>query len=340
VETHRSGDARLNLRYGSRGVFTVGGEVAGDRENMTSLSISQFGNSAGAFEASRHNTAGYVQAIGDATDRLSYVVGGRLDQNSAFGSFQTMRASVAYVLSAESRIHVSIGSAFTAPSFYENFSTGFVTGNPDLQPERSRSAELGIEQSLAGDRVTLRATGFLQKFENIIDYAPSVPAGTPNYFNVAAVNANGVELEAVYRAARGVTMSGAYTFTDTRTTKEGFDSTTSASYVPGQPLIRRPKNAWTVSALQSYANGSRLTLAAVYVGERADRDYVPYPAVPVTLPGYTKVDFSFVAPLPSRVRGGMWFEGRVDNLFNARYEEIVRFPAPGRMLFAGVRIGH
>jgi vitamin B12 transporter len=340
VETHRSGDARLNMRYGARGVFTVGEEFASDRENQTSHSLSQYGNSPGAFEASRHNSATFVQVIGDATGRLSYVAGARLDRNSAFGSFPTLRASVAYVLSAEARVRASVGSAFTAPSFYENFATGYVTGNPGLQPEHSRSAELGFDAFLDGGRLTLKATGFVQQFHDIIDYASLAPfTGGPNYFNVAAANANGVELEAEYRAAGGVTLSGSYTYTDTRATKIGFDSTTGASYVPGQPLPRRPRNSWNVSALQAYPNGARLTLVATYVGERADRDFAPYPAVPVTLSGYTKVDFSFVQPLPARIRGGMSLEGRVDNLFDAHYQEIVHFPAPGRMLFVGVRIG-
>ncbi len=339
VETHHSGDARFNIRYGARGVFTVGEEIAADREDQTSLSLSQFGNSPGAFEASRHNSATFLQAIGDATDRLSYVVGGRLDQNSAFGTFPTMRASLAYVLSAEARVRASIGSAFTAPTFSQNFSTGFVTGNPALQPEHSRSAELGFDTFLADGRLTLKATGFLQQFANIIDYSGNAPPGTPSYYNVAGANANGVELEGIYHAGGGVTLSGSYTYTDTKTTKIGFDSTTGASYVPGQPLIRRPKNAWAVSALQTYGNGSQLTLVAAFVGQRADRDFVPFPAVPVTMPGYTKVDFSFVQPLPSHIRGGLAIEGRVENLFNTQYQEIDHFQAPGRMLFIGLRIG-
>ncbi|MGH7655050.1 MAG: TonB-dependent receptor plug domain-containing protein [Gemmatimonadaceae bacterium] len=339
AETRRSGDARVNFRYGARGVFTVGEELAEDREDQTSLSLSQYGSSPGAFNASRHNSATFVQAIGDATDRFSYVVGGRLDQNSAFGTFPTLRASAAYVLSGAARVRASIGSAFTAPSFSENFAAGFVTGNPALQPEHSRSAEVGFDTFLADGRLVLKVTGFLQRFANIIDYSGNAPPGTPSYYNVAAANADGAELGATYKASGGVTLAGSYTYTDTRTTKIGFDSTTGASYVPGQPLIRRPKNAWTVSALQTYASGTQLTLVAVFVGERADRDYVPYPAVPVTLPGYTKVDFSFVQPLPSHIRGGVALEGRVENLFDAHYQEIDHFAAPGRVLFIGVRIG-
>ncbi len=339
VEVHHRGDARFNIKYGARGVFTIGEEITSDREEQTSLSLSQYGNSPGAFAASRHNAGTSVQAIGDVTDRFSYVIGGRLDQNSAFGTFPTMRASASYVLSGEARVRASIGSAFTAPSFTENFSTGYVTGNPALQPEHSRSAELGFDTFLDDGKLTLKATGFFQQFHDIIDYSGNAPSGTPSYFNVAGANANGMELEMLYKAAGGVTLAGSYTYTSTKTTKVGFDSSSSASYVVGQPLIRRPQNAWVVSALQTYTGGAQLTLVAAYVGQRADRDYVPYPAVPVTLPGYTKVDFSFTQPLPSHVRGGMSIEGRIDNLFGAKYQEIDHFQAPGRMYSLGVRIG-
>lgn len=126
--------------------------------------------------------------------------------------------------------------------------------------------EIGFDTFLDDGKLTLKATGFFQRFQDIIDYSGDAPAGTPSYFNVAGANANGLELEAFYNAPGGVTFSGNYTYLATRTTKLGFDSTSSASYVVGQPLIRRPQNAWTLSALQRYAGGARLTLVAAYVG--------------------------------------------------------------------------
>ncbi len=339
VETHRSGDLRFNVHYGSRGVFTMGGEIASDRESQTTRSLSQYGSSLGSFAASRHNSAAFAQLIGDATRRFSYVIGGRLDQNSAFGSFQTMRASAAYLMSAALRVRGSVGSAFTAPSFYQNFATGYVTGNPQLLPEHSRSAELGMDAFLYNGKVTLKATGFFQRFKDIIDYSGSAAPGTPSYYNVAGASSNGFELEGEYRASGGVTLSGNYTYTDVRATKVGFDSSSSAQYVQGQRLTRRAPNVWTLSAVQRYANGASMTLVETHVGERSDRDFVPYPAVVAMLPGYTKTDFSIVTPLPSHFAGGMWLEGRIENVFDAKYQDVVRFPAPGRMVRIGVRVG-
>lgn len=339
TRTRHSANANLDLRY-ARGVFTLGADVARDRERSSSLSLSEYGPDAGGFEASRHNTGAYVQAIGDATGRVSYALGGRLDRNSAFGTFETVRASVAYVLSAAARVRASAGSGFKAPSFFENFSTGFVTGNPALRPERSRSAELGVDAFLAGGALTLKATGYLQQFRDVIDYAGTAPfPGAPNYFNVAGAQANGVELEAEYHGFDRLTLGASYAWTETRTTQAGFDSTTGANYVVGQKLIRRPPHALTFSAVRAIGAAGSVQLVALYTGKRDDRDFADYPATPVTLPAYTRVDLSGVVPFPASIARGTALLVRVDNLLDARYDEIARFPAPGRAVFVGVRVG-
>lgn len=341
VRTHRNAEAHLDLRYDRRGVFTVGGEVARDRERSSSTSLSQYGNSNGGFEAARHNSAAYVQVIGDATNRFSYVVGGRLDQNSAFGQFQTLRAGMAWVMAPGLRARASVGSAFKAPSFFENFSTGYVTGNPDLRPERSRSAELGVDATLADGALTLRATGYRQQFRDVIQYLgrPKSP-GAPNYTNIAAADANGAELEAEYRAIPGLTLGGNYAWADTRVTTAGFDTSSGANYVAGQRLIRRPPHSFTLSAAQSLGDGGgQLQVVARRVGERDDRDFTTFPAKPVKLPAYTRLDLSAVLPLSGSNASGLSLVARIDNLLGVEYEEIARFRAPGRMTFLGVRIG-
>ena len=340
TRTHRTVDARMNLRYDARGVLTVGAEVVADHETSSSLSLSQYGPFPGTFQASRHNSAIYAQLLGDASNRWSYQVGGRLEQNSAFGAFQTLRAGVAYLVSPIFRVRASAGTAFNAPSFFENFATGYTVGNPGLQPEQSRSAELGIESYLAGGDLVLKATGYLQQFHDVIQYAGTPPsAGAPNYFNVAAANANGLELEAAYRGFERTTLALSYAYSATKVTQSGFDKGSGASYVVGQKLIRRPPNTLSASIAHTFGTGGAIQLSAARVGERDDRDFAVYPAAPITLPAFTKVDVSAVVPLWSGQKSPVALVGRVDNLFDAKYQEIARFGAPGRQSFLGIRIG-
>jgi vitamin B12 transporter len=337
VRTHRTADVRVNVQLDRRSVLTIGGEAAADRERSSSLSLSSFGPDAGGFEARRHNTGIYVQAVGDVTDRWSYSLGGRVDRNSAFGTFQTLRASVAYVLTPALRVRASAGSAFKAPSFFENFSTGYVVGNPALRPERSRSAELGLDALFADGALAVKATGYLQAFADVIQYAATAPSpGAPNYFNVAAADANGLTLATEYRGIERVVLGFGYAWTSTKTTAAGFDRGSGATYVVGQPLVRRPSHAVTFSAARGFTAGGEVRLDVARVGERADRDFAVGKAI--ELPAYTKLDLSAAVPLPARIATGVALLGRIDNLLAARYQEVFRFSAPGRTVFAGLRV--
>ena len=73
-------------------------------------------------------------------------------------------------------IRGSLGKGLKEPTFFEAFATGFAVGNPDLEPERSRTVEFGVERSFADERVRLRGTVFRQDLENLIQYTFSPPA--------------------------------------------------------------------------------------------------------------------------------------------------------------------
>jgi len=340
VRTRRTAEARLDYRFADRNTLTVGGDVARDRERTTSLSLSEYGNSPDAFEAARNNSALYAQLLGDASSRLSYSVGARLDQNSSFGTFRTARVSAAWTVNSTTRIRASMGNAFKAPSFYENFATGYVTGNPALRPERSRSSEVGFESVVHDGAVTLRGALFTQQFTDVIQYSGTAPKpGAPNYYNVAAAKADGAELSADWKLTPMSSVTASQSWTDTRTTQAGFDKSAGANYVAGERLIRRPAQSSTVSAEQRWADGSRLQVTAMHVGERADRDFAAYPSTAVSLPAYTRVDASMVLPFKGADASGPQMVVSATNLFNVAYQEVLHFPAPGRLWYLGVRIG-
>src|SRR6185437_7953832 len=101
-------------------------------------------------------------------------------------------------------------------TFFENYSTGFVTGNPALSPERSLSWEVGAQQSLVGDRLTLGVVQFGERFRNMIDYTGSTDACGASYCNVARANAAGREFEAQVGVTPHLALSGNFTHLQTR----------------------------------------------------------------------------------------------------------------------------
>ncbi len=231
-----------------------------------------------------------------------------------------------------------MGTAFRAPTFYENFSTGYVTGNPDLHPEHALSWEAGAQQSLFAGRVTLGVTAFSQTFRDMIDYTGGTTACGYSYCNVARARAAGIEYEATAAPTRFLSASVGFTHLDTRVLTAGFDTTGNGLYHLGQQLIRRPATGWNVAlAAASRAHGA-LDLRVAYVGRRADRDFRSYPAVPVTMPGYLRVDVGGSYPIANRAAGrGTVLTLRVQNATGVRYQSVFNFLAPGRTVLLGLR---
>ncbi|HYV97912.1 MAG TPA: TonB-dependent receptor, partial [Gemmatimonadaceae bacterium] len=188
-------EGRAIVRIHDAHELTLSVDRARDHEVSSFHSESAFGPFDGDLTATRTTTGIAGQLLGNLGKKSTYTVGLRRDDNSAFGEFTTWRLAAATQLSPTVSVRASGGTAFKAPSFFENFATGFVTGNPGLTPERTRTFEAGLEYSTPSRRGTLGVTAFAQRFRDLIQYVSVVPANTPNYANLAAASANGVETE-------------------------------------------------------------------------------------------------------------------------------------------------
>ena len=339
----RSADARINLRAHDAAIVTVGAQYELEHERQAGRLTSNFGGGPfeevqPPFDRSRHTWAPYAQATLDLPGGLGANAGVRLDENEAFGTFFTWRAGAAWRLRPGTRVRASAGTAFKAPTFAENYAaTPFEVGNPALEPERSRSWEIGVEQGLAREVVTLSAAYFDQRFRNLIQYVAGAP-GEPTYENLGAADARGMEAGATVRPAAGLTLSASYTRLRTRVTDAG--AGTSPGFADGERLIRRPSHSGRVGA--TWRPGARATLsaAALFVGGRDDVDFSAFPAVRVRLSAYRLVDLSAdVAILePARHGVGVALTARLENAFDEDYDSIVGFPGRGRTLYAGGRV--
>jgi len=337
--TRRSADLRLSARVGATQLLTLGAEASRDHERSSTRSLSQYGSDTGDFTAARNDRAMYLQAVGAVHGRGSYQLGARLDDNSAFGTFRTVRAAAAWQLSPSWRVRAAAGTAFRAPSFFENFATGYVRGNAALAPERTRSRELGIERVAPG--LTFGITAYAQRFRDLIQYSGTTATPTsPNYFNVAGANADGIEAEASFALPASAHGRVMYSWTHTRVTDAGFDTGAGALFVLGSSLVRRPAHAGRLELGRTMARRVDVVVGAAYTGRAEDRDFSAWPAVPVVLPAHTLVDLAATVrlsgagarvPLQARVRG--------DNLTNVDYQGIYGFRAPGRSLRVGLTVG-
>lgn len=328
----RGAELRVHAVVSPNVLLTAGAlmEQQDQRSQLQSQSI--FGPFAAAFKAARRNLGTYVEGVVSPHGRLTVTLGGRLDDNEAFGQFLTGRVGMSVRPFDATRLRATLGNAFREPTFTENYSTGFPIGNPGLDPERTTSWDVGIEQEIAAGRARLSVTGFAQRFVNMIDFEPSASACGSNYCNVAEATADGIESEMHARVAGPWWIGAAATFLETEVVAPGYDNTSGGLYKQGETLIRRPHRKATaeLSYRGMIFNASARLLT---VSTRQDRDFRTFPSTPVTLRAYERLDLG----AEYRVAAARALTLRVENATNAYYENVFNFLTPRRTVWVGVR---
>ena len=337
-------DARALARVlPAGGIVTVGGTIEQERDRNGLYDVFNFSGFTGSDSASgtprRTTRAAYAEAAGNVGRWGSYTAGTRLD-DSRFGTFGTWRAGFGVATPTFTHFHANAGTSYKEPTLFETSSLEPGDyGNPMLRPERSIGWEIGVDQSTPNGRLSASATYFWQRFQDLIDYTFNVPTDTsPNYFNVAAARAFGVELELSALVTNRLSAHAQYTGLTTRTIAGGFDTSSAGQLLVGTPLIRRP--AHSASGTLTYALPRRGSSAVTvrYVGARQDIDFTNVTEPRVVLPGYTVVDVAAEYRILALGRSAMSVTGRVSNLFDRRYDEIATYAAPGRIILVGGRL--
>jgi outer membrane cobalamin receptor len=231
------------------------------------------------------------------------------------------------------RLRLAAGTGIRPPDALE---IAF-TDNPHLKPERSRSIEAGVEQGFAGGAVVVAATGFSNRYEDLIvavgpDFRDASRFRTDNISNARSL---GLELAASSRTAWGLEAHVAYTFLDTAilAVDRGHGQAPSP-FRAGDWLLRRPRHQASLDVAFVRARAS----AFVQIGSRGrlldvEPSYGTYGGL-FGNRGYTSVNTGASVRLTGRVE----VIGRVSNLLDRRFEETLGFPAPGRTVTIGVRI--
>lgn len=263
------------------------------------------------FDKTRSLFAGYLLYQVPVGERLNLSFAGRYDGQFGGDGFTTGRATAVYAIpETETRFHGSIGTGAKLPTAFE------LSYNSALQVEKSVGADVGVSQTLFDGRLTLDVTGFTNRFTNLIDF--DIVNNT--YNNIKNSKTEGVEVSATAKVIPGkLTATGAYTYLFS----ENLDT--------GYPLQRRPRNAGKVSVTWSGIPNLDLTATATFVGSRNNND-AKSTSAPVVLPAYTKVDLA----ASYRVNDTLSAFARVENLFNAHYQEVSGYNTAGLSAYVGL----
>lgn len=155
-------------------------------------------------EKLRRNSYLFAQDVWSLADGWELTAGARYDDYSDFGS--TLNPRIALVWQGTDRLTTKLmyGQAFRAPSYLELYSaTSANIPNPGLKPETSRTWDLSFS-FLATRDLRLGVTAYRFDRRDVI-----APDPVSNKFeNFDRYLTNGIELEAQWKAARNVMVSG------------------------------------------------------------------------------------------------------------------------------------
>lgn len=265
---------------------------------------------------------------GSFFDALDIQLGLRYDINDDFENALTYSAGVSYFVDATgTRLHGSVGTGVTNPSFSEQF--GFIPasfiGNPNLKPEENFSWDVGIEQGFLNERIVLDVTYFQDRLKDEI-----VSVFDPMTFLSSPENQNGisrrqgVEVSANMEPVDGLTVRASYTWLN-------------ASDPNGQVEIRRPRHEAGVNIAYAFLNGAAVVSAdGRFVAGNFDSDFTAasFGAARTRLQDYFLLDVAGSYQMNETVQINL----RVENVTDADYEELDGFGTRGITGFGGVRL--
>jgi vitamin B12 transporter len=337
-------DGRTIIRPDPSSFVSVGAQFEREVVHTTASYTSNFGGGASTdpdppFDRTRNDAAVYAEARTEPVVGLIVTAGGRVDDDQAFGGHATWRVGARLSLPKGFALRSAAGTGFKAPTLAENFAQSpFEVGNPDLEPERSRSWEVALEYEPPTGIVQASIGWYDQRFRNLIQYVSAAP-GEPTYENLGAALARGIETSVTVRPVRYVSGGATWSWLDSRVTDAG--ASTSPGFAEGEALIRRPAHTLRFWAEAIPVTGVQAHAEVRYTGARDDVDFGSFPSARVTLPGVGVVDASVTAELVAAAgsRPGVSLIGRVENLFDAAYDLFAGFPGRPRTVIGGVRVG-
>jgi vitamin B12 transporter len=271
------------------------------------------------------NKAGYVELQSQFANRLFLVENIRQDDNDRFGQHPTFRIAPALIVPiTETKLKGSYGTGFKAPTLnqlFVNFPEFFFFANPNLKPEESVGYDAGFEQPLFNDRVRFGSTYFHNDITNLIQAVFDNTTFTSTNTNIGKAITEGTENFVSAAITNRVRVRADYTFTRT------------VDAITGLELLRRPKEKWSANVVWNPIDPLTLSATVLHTGSFIDvsRDF----SIPRLLaPGYTVVNLAADYAVTDQVK----IFGRVDNLFNVRYQNPTGFLQPSLGVFGGVRL--
>ena len=251
------------------------------------------------------------------TDRVFLTAGLRNDDYDTFGRATTGRVTAAWLVVPKTlKLRASYGTAFRSPSFLDLYGqSAYYVGNPNLNPERARGWDAGVDYYLPKKRGVVSATWFDTEFRDLITYDFTVFPST--VLNVERARTRGLEVSAQAGIAGVAQGRLSYTYLEARNLTEG------------TRLLRRPRHAFDASAWHEFGGGVSAGAGVMFAAGRQDVDAATFATIDAE-------DYTVVRLFAAwQVNARLALKARIENLFNEHYEPVNGYPALGFGAFGG-----
>lgn len=277
--------------------------------------------------------AGFAQLQIKASDRVLATAGVRQDSFNVFGDATTYRVTGGYLhKETDTKIRTSYSTGFRAPTINELFFPDF--GNPTLQPEKSQSFDVGLDQALFKKRLVISGGYFWNRFRGLIETIQNaaICGAGPFGANFCPVNVSTAK-------------------------SQGWETSIQLLLAEDLPFVKRLqlKGQYTMTLTRNLQTARRLARWPV---DQASIQVWYQPLAPVNV----LIDFRFVGSQfnnPSLAQNDTQRVGsfevvnltasldissqlqvylRADNVFDEDFEEVLFFGTPGRSIFGGIRL--
>lgn len=319
------------------------------------------------------------ELISEKAKAISISGGLRMSKHNLFGTNFTYEINPSVKVLEGGLLYLTIASGYNAPSLYQlydatdyktfdtQFTTGLTRGNKKLDPESSKTFELGYKQKI--NKTTLSAAFFNTEVKNVIEYVylwdKNIGIDTlgqnsrddyrgDTYINLGTMTTQGVELGISSKVSEKLSISANVSLVSGKLKYKPSDVDTAQTHgnhiqiygngafitnkeVETLGLSRRPSTAnlsLTYSPIKQFSIRSDIR----YVGSRADVYYEttlgPYGALgTVAVEQYTLLDLSVKAIIYKGLSANL----RVENVLNKKYFEINGFTTRGRGFYLTLR---
>jgi vitamin B12 transporter len=269
------------------------------------------------FELERDTRGLFADLSATPLDALLLHSSLRYDDPEDCDSETSVQGGAKYAVGGGVTLAANWGEAYKLPSF---FALGHpLVGNPDLQPEKGESWDLGFDWQ-ATDRLNLSLTGFNNDFRDLVDFDNE----TFRNVNRKHVQASGVELQSDWQPLAALSLRSQATYTD-------IDVKNEDSVLTGRPQ-------WTASVVAQWQVAPQWDTALnyLYSGQQWAASRHTGEQVTEELNDYHRVDWV----VRWQLAPAWLLEMALDNVLDENYMTAVGFEAPSRQLRLGVTFSH